>query len=102
MESALGISRINVHRIVMQLDENKQVTPASLLENMVSVTDLLGNLIAYTITDNVATVTESGYIEGSEVAIWVWCLRANEVGGMCQTIFIQADEDKMQEYLDAQ
>jgi hypothetical protein len=102
MESGLGIPRINIHRIKRTLDANKKVKPASLIETLVSVTDLKGQLIEYTITDNKATITESGYVEGSEVLIWCWCLRASEGGGVCNQIIKIADEDKMQEYLDAQ
>jgi hypothetical protein len=101
MESAMGIPRINIHRIIKTLDENNKVTPTSLFETMCCVTDLCGNVIANTITNNISTVTEEGYVEGSKVIIWLWCLRASEGGGMCQQIIIDADETILQTYKDS-
>jgi len=86
MKGAFGLPQINMHKVTVQLDKNKQVTSNSEGDTLCSVTGVRGNVIKHTITNGVATITEPGYIEGSEVAIHLWCLRADEDGGACKQI----------------
>jgi hypothetical protein len=99
MDSLMGATRLNIHKIRKTLDVNKQVTPTSLLERVCSVTDN-GAKIKCTISNNVATITEAGYVEGSTVDMWVWCLRSTEGGAICEQNLVQFDEDAYQDWLD--
>ncbi len=98
MDGNFGIPLLNYHKVTKTLDANKQCSTESLMETMCSVLSTDGKLIEYTILNSqtdvdVATVTEEGYIEGSEVDIILWCLRPSEMGGPCQPIIVQSDED---------
>lgn len=92
MSNIAGIVNVNYHKTTKILDAKNQCAPISDMETMYSVTDLVGQLIEYTITDNVATITETGYIEGSEVCIYLYCFRISEGGGPSQQKIIGADE----------
>jgi len=98
MYTALGFTRFNIHKISKTLDANKQVTPTSNLEYVCSVIDN-NKVLACTIVDNVATITESGYSEGDTVDIILCCLRPSEGGNICEQIIVQADEDTWNDYL---
>jgi len=100
MDGNLGIPRCNLHCIRKTLDASNQVTPVSLIERIVSVKDGTKH-IKCTITDNVATITESGYVEGVEVDMWLYCIRSSEGGSICEQNIVQADEDTYQAWLDS-
>ena len=95
MSGNCGLPNLNYHRITRTLDVDSKCTPESLMETIFSVTCTSGKVIEYTITDNVATITEEGYVEGSEVDIWLYCFRPSEGGGACQQIIVDEDETKL-------
>ena len=99
MDLGYGLPRINIHKVTKTLDASKQCTTISKLEHACSVTKD-GVKINCTISAGVVTVPSLA--EGDTVDLWMWCLRSNEGGGICKTIYSQADEDQWQAYLDAQ
>ena len=99
MDLGYGLPRINIHKVKKTLDANKQCTAISKIEHPCSVTKN-GERVACTIVDGVVTVPSLS--EGDTVDLWLLCLRSNEVGGICKSIYSQADEDQWQAYLDAQ
>ena len=95
-----GAPRLNFHKIRKTLDSDCKCSPVSHFEFVFCAKATSGKNIDYTIADNIVIVTESGYSEGDEVDIWLWCLRASEGGGICEQEIVQADEDTYQDYLD--
>jgi hypothetical protein len=100
MDSLMGFTRMNIHKISKTLDSNKQVAPTSLIERVISVTDN-GQKVKCTIADNVATITEAGYSEGDTVDMWLSCTRSRENGSICEQVIVAADETKYQDWLDS-
>lgn len=100
MDGNFGLIRCNFHCIKKTLDSNKQVTPVSLVERVVSIKDGTKH-IKCTIDNNIATITEDGYVEGSSVDIWLYCIRGSEGGSICSQKIVQADEDTYQAWLDS-
>ena len=101
MDGNFGCIRINLHKIKKTLDSNNQVESGSYIERINSIKDG-EKCIKSTIENNIATITEEGYTEGSEVDMWVCCVRSTEGGSICEENYVQADEDMWQVYLDAQ
>lgn len=103
MDGMFGATRTNIHIVEKTLDENKQITPISHLERICSV---LKNNEAVNCTidldTNVTTIVDETLVEGDTVDAVLVCLRSGDGGGICQRVIVQADEDKYQEYLDAQ
>jgi len=99
MDLGYGLPRINIHKVQKTLDSSKQCTAVSNIEHPCSVTKD-GARLACTIIDGLVTVPSLN--EGDTVDLWLLCLRSNERGGICKSIYSQADEDQWQAYLDAQ
>jgi hypothetical protein len=109
MDGNFGLVRYNLHKIKMTLDSNKQIQSNSHIEKIVSVKDG-DKCLACTIENNkasttaggdyteinIATITEAGYVEGTEVDMWLACMRSSEGGSICDEVYVQADEDMMQ------
>jgi hypothetical protein len=96
-----GLPRVNIHKVQKTLDANKQCTPVSKIEHACSVTKD-GAKIDCTISNGIVTVVDATLGEGDTVDLWMICLRSNEGGGICKSIYSQTDEDQWQAYLDAQ
>jgi hypothetical protein len=100
MNYSTGLPKINIHKIRTTLDAENKVYSGSLLEYIFAVKDV-EKTIAYTIADNIATITEEGYSEGDNVDVWLTCVKKNEKGGFCDRVITQDEEDAWQNYLDA-
>lgn len=101
MDIGFGMPRINLHKEERTLDANKQCQPSSLLNCPCSVTKN-GKSINSTIVDGIVTIVNDDLEEGDTVDLWTFCFMSSEGGGICDIEVCQANEDKMQDYLDAQ
>jgi len=103
MDGMFGMTRSNLHKITKTLDENKQITAVSHIEKICSV--LKDNRVINCTIDqatNVTTIVDATLVEGDTVDAILTCFRSKEGGGFCKQIIVQADEDRYQDYLDAQ
>lgn len=103
MDGMFGSTRCNIHIVEKTLDVNKQITPGSHLEKICSVLKNNESLnCTINLATNVTTIVDATLSEGDTVDAVLVCFISGDGGGICQRVIVQANENKYQDYLDAQ